>query len=361
MSHALQRFRQTQMSVGENRILLIRMEGTDCGAKIAAFPVTNLRNALTQFGYFPFVSFERPKQSMRRIDAHGHFAMFETGAPLSGHQIHIITHAIEMRRLSPHRFHTVSAPYYRLARSRRKTVIDKSPSLRINALGPDLGLAFPLRIDRRTGLSPVHVAIPVLEYVWIDAFSALNPERAMPWPFDRIRFKDKIALRGVEPHQLAFCATTFHSTAIIKTGNGACNHIFAMNPAQRRRIDTARIIHERNKQAPCQVSIYHIRHMLPARHILGNVNGKTWDKLKSRSHQHNSLELIIPNPTRIRIHSTKNGIGNGNSRGHKYTLFRNVREHRIIANNRDFRLAQKRKQAVHRRHNRQTTCLRRKF
>ena len=78
----------------------------------------------------------------------------------------------------------------------------------------------------------------------------------MPWPFDRIRFKDKIALRGVEPHQLAFCATTFHSTAIIKTGNGACNHIFAMNPAQRRRIDTARIIHERNKQAPCQVSIY---------------------------------------------------------------------------------------------------------
>ena len=152
-----------------------------------------------------------------------------------------------MRRLSPHRFHTVSAPYYRLARSRRKTVIGKSPSLRINALGPDLGLAFPLRIDRRTGLGPVHVAIPVLEYVWIDAFSALNPERATPWPFDRIRFKDKIALRGVEPHQLAFCATTFHSTAIIKTGNGACNHIFAMNPAQRRRIDTARIIHERNK------------------------------------------------------------------------------------------------------------------
>jgi len=172
----------------------------------------------------------------------------------------------------------------------------------------------------------------VLEYVWIDAFSALNPERAMPWPFDRIRFKDKIALRGVEPHQLAFCATTFHSTAIIKTGNGACNHIFAMNPAQRRRIDTARIIHERNKQAPCQVSIYHIRHMLPARHILGNVNGKTWDKFKSRSHQHNSLELIIPNPTRIRIHSTKNGIGNGNSRGHKYTLFRNAFPHRIIAN-----------------------------
>ena len=58
MSHALQRFRQTQMSVGENRILLIRMEGTDCGAKIAAFPVTNLRNALTRFGCFPFVSFD---------------------------------------------------------------------------------------------------------------------------------------------------------------------------------------------------------------------------------------------------------------------------------------------------------------
>ena len=47
--------------------------------------------------------------------------------------------------------------------------------------GPDLGLAFPLRIDRRAGLGPVHIAVLILEYVWIDAFGALDPERPIVW------------------------------------------------------------------------------------------------------------------------------------------------------------------------------------
>ena len=338
MSHALQRFRQTQMSVGENRILLIRVEGTDCGAKIAAFPVTNLRNALTRFGCFPFVSFERPKQSMRRIDAHGHFAMFETGAPLSGHQIHIITHAIEMRRLSPHRFHTVSAPYYRLARSRRKTVIDKSPSLRINALGPDLGLAFPLRIDRRTGLGPVHIAVPVLEYVWIDAFGALDPERPTPRSVDRVRLKNEVAFRRLGRIQFGLGASFRDGFASIDASDGAGNHVFATNPTQRRRIDATRVIHERNEQTSCQLLIYGIRHVFPVGHIPGNVNRQAWNQFEGGGHKHDLPKIIIPNPTRIRMHSVKNGIGDGNRCGHKYASFGNVWIHHIIANNRNFRL-----------------------
>ena len=231
---------------------------------------------------------------MRRIDAHGHFAMFETGAPLSGHQIHIITHAIEMRRLSPHRFHTVSAPYYRLARSRRKTVIDKSPSLRINALGPDLGLAFPLRIDRRAGLGPVHIAVLILEYVWIDAFGALDPERPTPRSVDRVRLKNEVAFRRLGRIQFGLGASFRDGFASIDASDVG--------------------------------------------HIPGNVDRQAWNQFEGGGHKHDLPKIIIPNPTRIRMHSVKNGIGDGNRCGHKYASFGNVWIHHIIANNRNFRL-----------------------
>lgn len=152
------------MPMGENRILLIRMEGTNRNAQIAALPVTDLRNTFPRFRRFPLVYVKRLKQTMRRIYAHGHLTVFETGAALSGHQIHIVAHAIEMRRFSPYRLHTVSTPEYRLARSRRTPIIDKGPGLRIDASSPDLSLSLPLRVDRRAGLGPVHIAVLILEY-----------------------------------------------------------------------------------------------------------------------------------------------------------------------------------------------------
>ena len=326
------------MPMGENRILLIRMEGTNRNAQIAALPVTDLRNTFPRFRRFPLVYVKRLKQTMRRIYTHGHLTVFETGAALSGHQIHIVAHAIEMRRFSPYRLHTVSTPEYRLARSRRTPIIDKGPGLRIDASSPDLSLPLPLRVDRRAGLGPVHIAVLILEYVWIDAFGALDPERPTPRSVDRVRLKNEVAFRRLGRIQFGLGASFRDGFASIDASDGAGNHVFATNPTQRRRIDATRVIHERNEQTSCQLLIYGIRHVFPVGHIPGNVNRQAWNQFEGGGHKHDLPKIIIPNPTRIRMHSVKNGIGDGNRCGHKYASFGNVWIHHIIANNRNFRL-----------------------
>ena len=195
VAHTLHALLQTQMPVRQERILLARMEQSRIpphnrpfvGTRRARLGPVRMRLALQ--------GFDRRSEPVGCPRAHGHLAVVEACAAFRGHQIYPIADAVQVRPFGPHRLHAVSRPEDRFAVvsvcvMRRA----QPPRLRVNPLGPHLGLPFPARAYGRSCLRPVHGAVKVLEDVWIDPLGALDPVRAAPWSLKRIGFDDEVAL-----------------------------------------------------------------------------------------------------------------------------------------------------------------------
>ena len=278
--HTLHRFRHAQMTMGEHRILLVGMERADRIAQIGTLPLPHLRNTLPRFDRRTFILRERFSQSIRSMDAHGHLAMLETRAALSGQQIHVIADAVQMRPFGPHDLHAVSSPDDGFHATCGLVILNQRPCLRIDALGPDLGLPLPLREGGGSGLRPIHGSVAILENVGINTFGASNPERPAPRPLDVVGLDDEVSVRKPRLNQLFLRTARFDRLIHIDTRYGARNHVFACDSAQCGSVDAARILHERNEQAAGHVRIDGIRDMRPVRKIVGNVDGQTGNELE---------------------------------------------------------------------------------
>ena len=316
VAHTLHALLQTQMPVRQERILLARMEQSRIpphnrpfvGTRRARLGPVRMRLALQ--------GFDRRSEPVGCPRAHGHLAVVEACAAFRGHQIYPIADAVQVRPFGPHRLHAVSRPEDRFAVvsvcvMRRA----QPPRLRVNPLGPHLGLPFPARAYGRSCLRPVHGAVKVLEDVWIDPLGALDPVRAAPWSLKRIGFDDEVALACAGRLDRLRVDPSCIGRVQIDAGDRACDHVLPADHAQCRRIQSPGIKHEGDQQPLRHRLVDGVPRKLPVRDIVRDVDRQSRHQFERGIHQGHSLPALVPHPAWVGVHAPQYGIGDVHGRG----------------------------------------------
>ena len=316
MADALHRFVQTQMAVGQDRVLLVRVEQTVVRAQQAVFALARRGDCDAGLRDVRAERLDCGLESLRREHAHRHLAVLEAGAAFGGEQVYIVADAVQVRSLGPDRIDAVAAPDHGPAIAGGLAVVDQGPGLRVDALRPDFGLPLPLRVEGGTGLGPVHRAVAILEDIRIDALGALDPVRTGPRSLKLVGHDREVALRLGGGREFLLGDAAAPRCLLIDAGDRADDDVPATDAAQRRRVDAARIFHEWDEQTTGHRLVDGVGDVDPPPQVVGGVDRQAGHQFERGVDHGDAAVVRVPHPGRVRVHAGQDRISDGGC-GHR--------------------------------------------